>query len=97
MASYVVFFQLFTGITCKQLSLNLTQYVVITKEEKQSYDFQENVTLSCKPGFTGKSMTNQCTDVDIWSANTPICTSKFVIVSYMQWSLHRQLDEKNIK
>jgi len=76
-----MFLLLFTGITCKQLSLNLTQYVVITKEQKQSYDFQENVTLSCKPGFNGKSMTTQCTDVDKWSANIPICTGKFVIMS----------------
>jgi hypothetical protein len=48
-----MFLLLFTGITCKQLSLNLTQYVNITKEQKQSYEFQENVTLSCKPDFTG--------------------------------------------
>ena len=48
-----MFLLLITGITCKQLSLNLTQYVIITKEQKQSYVFQENVTLSCKPGFTG--------------------------------------------
>lgn len=80
-----MFFLLFTGITCKQLSLNLTQYVVITKEEKQSYDFQEIVTLSCKPGFNGKSMTAQCTDVNVWSSNIPICTSKFVILSEMQY------------
>jgi hypothetical protein len=76
-----MFFLLFTGITCKQLSLNLTQYVIITKEQKQSYDFQENVTLSCKPCFTGKSITTQCTDVDKWSVNIPICTRKFVIMS----------------
>lgn len=71
----------FTGITCKQSSLNLTQYVVITKEQKQSYDFQENVTVSCKPGFNGNSMTAQCTNVDKWSANILICTGKFVIMS----------------
>ena len=51
-----MFLLLLTGITCKQLSLSLTQYVIITKEQKQSYEFQENVTLSCKPGFTGNSM-----------------------------------------
>lgn len=76
-----MFFLLFTVIACNQLSLNLTQYVVITKEQKTSYDFQDNVELSCKPGFTGKSMTRQCTDVNVWSSNIPVCTSKFVILS----------------
>ena len=76
-----MFFSLPTGIACKQSSLNLTQYAIITNEQKPRYDFQENVTLSCKPGFTGKSITTQCTDVDKWSTNTPICTSKLVIVS----------------
>ena len=76
-----MFFSLFTGIACKQSSLNLTQYVIIPNEQKPRYDFQENVTFSCKPGFTAKSITTQCTDVDKWSANTPICTSKLVIVS----------------
>jgi hypothetical protein len=76
-----MFLLLFTGITCKRLSLNLNQYVIITKEQKQSYEFQENVTLSCKPGFTRKSMTTRCTGVDIWSPNIPLCTSKVVIMS----------------
>jgi hypothetical protein len=76
-----MFLLLFTGITCKPLSINLTQYVIITKEQKQSYEFQENVTLSCKHGFTGKSMATQCTGVDKWSTNIPLCTSKFVIRS----------------
>jgi hypothetical protein len=76
-----MFLLLFTGITCKPLSLNFTQHAIITKEQKQSYEFQEIVTFSCKPGFTGGSMTTQCTDVDKWSPNIPICTGMFVIMS----------------
>ena len=75
-----MFLLLFTEITCERLSLNLNQYVIITKEQKKSYEFQENVTLSCKSGFTRKSMTTRCTDVDTWSPNIPLCTSKFVIM-----------------
>ena len=76
-----MFLLLFTGITCKPLSLSFTQHAIITKEQKQSYDFQEIVTLSCKPGFTGESMTTQCTHVDKWTPNIPLCTSTFVIMS----------------
>ena len=76
-----MFLLLFTGITCKQLSLNLNQYVIITTEKKQSYDVQDNVTLSCKPCLTGKLITTQCTDVDKWSVNIPVCTRTFVIMS----------------
>jgi hypothetical protein len=43
---------------------------------KDSYDFNEAVTMSCKYGLTGKTVTARCTDVNKWSDNTPVCKSK---------------------
>ena len=31
--------------------------------------------MSCNYGFSGKTVTAQCTDVNTWSANIPTCTS----------------------
>ena len=69
-------FFLFTEITCIKSSLHLTPNVNI-RNNKQSYDFNDKVTMSCNTGFIGKTVTARCKDVDTWSENTPTCTSKF--------------------
>jgi hypothetical protein len=55
---------------------------------KSSYDFLENVTVSCKPGFKGQSTTIKCTDVNKWSGTTPICTSKCLI-----WNISHDFED----
>ena len=73
----VYLFFLFTEKTCTKSSLHLTPKVNV-RNDKQRYDFNEDVTMSCNTGFTGKAVTARCTDVNTWSENTPTCTSKFV-------------------
>ena len=65
-------FFLFTEKTCTKSSLHLTPNVNV-RNDKQSYDFNEEVTMSCNTGFTGKNMTSWCIDVNTWSKNTPTC------------------------
>jgi hypothetical protein len=73
------FLLLFSEIVCAQLSLNLSQHVTSINNDHPIYAFQENVTISCKRGFTGKTTTTKCTDVNKWSKTTPICTSEYLI------------------
>ena len=75
------FFLLFAEIVCDPISLSLSQHVTSINKDKSSYDFLENVTVSCKPGFKGESTTTKCTDVNKWSGTTPICTSKCLILN----------------
>jgi hypothetical protein len=70
---------LFTEIVCYQASLNVSQPVTSINNNKVKYVFHENVTISCKPGYNGKSTTAMCTDVNKWSIATPVCTSKYLI------------------
>jgi hypothetical protein len=70
---------LFTEIVWYQSSLNLSRPVTSINNNKVKYAFQEDVTISCKPGFKGNSTTTRCIDVDIWSIATPVCTSKYFI------------------
>ena len=70
---------LFTEIVCYQSSLNLSRPVTSINNNKTEYVFHENVTISCKPGFKGKSTTTRCTDLNKWSIATPVCTSKYLI------------------
>lgn len=53
----------------------LTQNVNITND-KPSYNFKEEVSMSCNDGFSGKTVTKRCSDLNIWSEKTPNCTSK---------------------
>ena len=53
----------------------MTPSVNVTND-KQSYGFNEAVTMSCKHGFIGRTVISQCTEVDTWSKNSPTCTSK---------------------
>ena len=78
-AFYLIHFLcfLFTEITCTKTSLHVTHNVNVTND-KQSYDFNEEVTMSCNYGFTGNNVTTRCTDVNTWSNNTPTCTGKNV-------------------
>jgi len=64
-----------TGIACTRTSLHLTRNANVTNI-KQSYNFNEEVTMSCNYGFSGNNVTARCTDVNTWSANSPTCTSK---------------------
>ena len=34
--------------------------------------------MSCNNGFSGRTVTAGCTDVNTWSENTPTCTGKKV-------------------
>ena len=86
-----LFFLLFAEIVCDPISLNLSQHVTSINKGKSSYDFLENVTVSCKPGFNGQSTTTKCTNVNKWSGATPICTSKCLI-----WNLVMPLKIKCI-
>jgi len=36
--------------------------------------------MSCNTGFSGKTVTARCTDVNTWSENSPYCTSKMFII-----------------
>jgi len=58
--------------------LQLTQHVNV-RNDKQNYNFQEEVTMSCNRGFSGKTVTARCTDVNNWSENTPTCRGKIFI------------------
>ena len=42
----------------------------------QYYDFNEEGTMSCNGGFSGKIVTTRCTGLNTWSEKTPTCTSK---------------------
>ena len=64
----------FTEITCTQTSLLLALNVNVTNV-KQSYIFNEEVTMSCNYGFSGNTVVARCTDVNTWSEKTPNCTS----------------------
>ena len=64
-------------MSCTKASLHLSQNVNVTND-KQSYTFQEEVTMSCNNGFSGRTVTAGCTDVNTWSENTPTCTGKNV-------------------
>ena len=75
---YFIYF-IFTEITCTRMSLNLTEGIHVMKNS-HSYNFQEIVTMSCKVGFTGTTVTSQCTDANTWSQKTPICTSKVLYI-----------------
>lgn len=33
--------------------------------------------MSCDDGYSGRTVTARCTDVNTWSAISPDCTSKF--------------------
>lgn len=74
-SSLFVFF-LFTEKTCTKSSLHLTPNVNV-RNDKQRYNFNDEVTMSCNTGFIGKTVTARCTDVNAWSKNTQTCTSKF--------------------
>jgi hypothetical protein len=63
------------GKTCTKTSLHLTENVNV-RNNKQSYDFNKEVAMSCNNGFSGKTVTARCTDVNTWSAKRPTCTSK---------------------
>ena len=78
---HLTFVLLFAEIVCDPISLNLSQHVTSINKGKSSYDFLENVTVTCKPGFKGQSTTSKCTDVNKWSGTTPICTSKCLILN----------------
>jgi hypothetical protein len=84
---------LFTEITCTQKSLQLTENVNATNV-KQSYNFNEAVTMSCNYGFRGKNVTARCTDLNKWSENSPTCTGKIVclIIDYIQTSSNVRVD-----
>jgi hypothetical protein len=84
----LIFFVLFAEIVCDPISLNLSQHVTSINKGKSSYDFMENVTVSCKPGFKGQSTTTKCTDVNKWSGTTPICTSKCLI-----WNISHDFED----
>ena len=43
---------------------------------KQSYDFNEKVTMSCNTGFSGRTVAARCIDVNIWSEYSPTCANK---------------------
>ena len=77
---FIVFFFLFIEITCTKESLHLTGSVTITND-KQSYKFQDQVTMSCNTGFIGRTVTTRCTGVNIWSQKTPTCTGKIFILA----------------
>jgi hypothetical protein len=74
-----MYFVLFSGITCTNTSLQLSHNVTVGND-KQTYEFQEKVTMSCNYGFSGNNVTTQCTDVDKWSENSPNCTGKILYV-----------------
>jgi hypothetical protein len=78
------YFLLFTEIACTTTSLNLTGNVNVTNK-KQRYNFNEEVTMVCNYGFSGKNVTARCTDVDKWSENSPTCTGKIfcLIIDYI--------------
>ena len=75
------------GITCTQTSLHLTRNVNVINYKK-SYDFNDEVTMTCNTGFCGKTVTSRCTDVDTWSANQPTCTCQIF------HSKHLKVDRK---
>jgi hypothetical protein len=66
---------LFTEITCTRMSLSLTEGINVMNNT-HSYNYREMVTMSCKSGLTGTTVTSQCTDVNKWSQKPPICASK---------------------
>jgi hypothetical protein len=37
--------------------------------------------MSCNYGFSGRTVTSRCTDVNKWSENTSTCISKIVIIA----------------
>lgn len=86
---FFFFFILFPEIACNPISLSTSQHVTSINKDKLSYDFLENVTVSCKLGFKGQSMTTKCTDVNKWSGTTPICISKCSICNISHdWRLN---------
>ena len=80
---FIVFFFLFTEITCTKESLNLTSSVNVSNGK--SYKFQDEVTMSCNTGFSGKIVTTQCTGVNKWSQKTPTCTGKIFIFAIYKY------------
>ena len=69
---------LFTEITCTRMSLRLTEDIIVMKNTN-SYNYREMVTIPCKSGLTGTTVTSQCIDVNKWSQKPPICASKIVL------------------
>jgi hypothetical protein len=62
--------------------------------DKDSYGFNEAVTMSCKYGLTGETVTAQCTDVNKWSDNTPACKRKIcrtVLILILTWHSYKLL------
>lgn len=72
----VYFLFLFVGKKCTKSSLKLTPNAIV-RNDKQSYDFHEEVNMSCDHGYSGRTVTTRCTDANTWSATSPDCTSKF--------------------
>ena len=68
-------FFLFAVKTCTKTSLQLTQNVNVTND-KQSYNINDEVRMSCNYGFSGRTATARCTDVNTWSEESPTCKSK---------------------
>lgn len=64
---------------------------------KQSYDFNEKVTMSCNTGFSGITVTARCIDANIWSEYTPTCTSKSfcLVIGNIYSSSHIRVDVRS--
>lgn len=72
----IYFLFLFVEKKCTKSSLQLTPNANV-RNDKQSYDFHEEVTMSCDDGYSGRTVTARCTDVNTWSATSSYCTRKF--------------------
>ena len=71
----LIFYFLLTEITCTKASLHLTPLVNV-QNDKETYNFQENVTISCNSGYSDKTVISRCTNVNTWSEYSPTCTGK---------------------